>query len=194
VPNATAEPSRTTPVVMPHSLGKYKIPMKMALKNPTLQDLQKKTMLQNCTLAERGLSIQTGRKTFMWRSGNVLQMRTLKLSDDNYFLQTVLKIKTRNYRPGEDFFYEMMRKHGLSETIYAIPSWSITLALSSAESPFSQTIKSKNEKRIFVPSTDRIRNLLSRKPSLKKKKKMIQLSVQDVGAKKETLNGDCEKG
>ncbi|KAJ9592187.1 hypothetical protein L9F63_001303, partial [Diploptera punctata] len=34
------------------------------------------------------------------------------------------------------------------------------LALSSAESPFSQTIKSKNEKRIFVPSTDRIRNLL----------------------------------
>ncbi|KAJ9585376.1 hypothetical protein L9F63_002836, partial [Diploptera punctata] len=33
------------------------------------------------------------------------------------------------------------------------------LALSSAESPFSQTIKSKNEKRIFVPSTDRIRNL-----------------------------------
>ncbi|KAJ9574613.1 hypothetical protein L9F63_008240, partial [Diploptera punctata] len=38
-------------------------------------------------------------------------------------------------------------------------SWSITLALSSAESPFSQTIKSKNEKRIFVPSTDRIRNL-----------------------------------
>ncbi|KAJ9600475.1 hypothetical protein L9F63_009245, partial [Diploptera punctata] len=39
-------------------------------------------------------------------------------------------------------------------------SWSITLALSSAESPFSQTIKSKNEKRIFVPSTDRIRNLV----------------------------------
>ncbi|KAJ9588183.1 hypothetical protein L9F63_018447, partial [Diploptera punctata] len=38
--------------------------------------------------------------------------------------------------------------------------WSITLALSSAESPFSQTIKSKNEKRIFVPSTDRIRNLV----------------------------------
>ncbi|KAJ9599101.1 hypothetical protein L9F63_010438, partial [Diploptera punctata] len=33
------------------------------------------------------------------------------------------------------------------------------LALSSAESPFSQTIKSKKEKRIFVPSTDRIRNL-----------------------------------
>ncbi|KAJ9575065.1 hypothetical protein L9F63_007726, partial [Diploptera punctata] len=27
-------------------------------------------------------------------------------------------------------------------------------------SPFSQTIKSKNEKRIFVPSTDRIRNLV----------------------------------
>ncbi|KAJ9594048.1 hypothetical protein L9F63_014525, partial [Diploptera punctata] len=39
--------------------------------------------------------------------------------------------------------------------------WTIRypLALSSAESPFSQTIKSKNEKRIFVPSTDRIRNL-----------------------------------
>ncbi|KAJ9589598.1 hypothetical protein L9F63_017183, partial [Diploptera punctata] len=38
-----------------------------------------------------------------------------------------------------------------------------SLALSSAESPFSQTIKSKNEKRIFVPSTDRIRNLIIRK-------------------------------
>ncbi|KAJ9589597.1 hypothetical protein L9F63_017182, partial [Diploptera punctata] len=42
--------------------------------------------------------------------------------------------------------------------ILSKPILSITLKFS-LTSPFSQTIKSKNEKRIFVPSTDRIRNL-----------------------------------